>query len=66
MATFVGDLSDERYTSIAMSKSSSSSSSVATSDASPLEGLDGIEIHLFTGMGGAVVGRYTRISLARC
>jgi hypothetical protein len=33
-----------------MSKSSSSSSTVATSNASPLEGLDGIEIHLFTGI----------------
>jgi hypothetical protein len=53
MATFVGDSSSERYTSIAISKSSSSSSaitatSLANADRSHLEGLDGIEIHLFT------------------
>jgi hypothetical protein len=51
MTNLFGDSSDERYTSIAMSKSSSSSSAtVATSVAQPLEGLDGVEIHLFTGI----------------
>jgi hypothetical protein len=53
MATFIGDSSSERHTSITMSKSASSSSattaaSLANADMSLLEGLDGVEIHLFT------------------
>jgi hypothetical protein len=53
MATFVGDSSSERYTSIAMSKSPSSSSATASTslaDASQLKGLDGVEIYSFTGI----------------
>jgi hypothetical protein len=52
MATFVGDLSSERYTSTAMSKSSSSSSATAVTSLadSQLKALDGIEIHPFTGI----------------